>query len=275
MDASLAGLVRAGTITMAAAETRSSPAGRAAPPGRARPTTLADARWPPDGRRDLHLQGRRRRRHARRRARSPAPSEDAVTEELQGPRPQGHGPRREEVRLKMEHLARAEARQGRRADGHDAPAGDDDLLGHDAPARVLRARGPDREQEAQGDARRGPRGHRGRPRFSDALAKHPKVFNPLYVAMVRAGEAGGVLEESLDRIADQLEKDDALRRQVKARDGLPDRRADLRAVRPDRPDRVHRPRVRERLQGLRRRAAADHQVHRRRCPTSSRASGTS
>ena len=34
--------------------------------------------------------------------------------------------------------------------------------------------------------------------------------------MVRAGEAGGVLEQSLDRVADQLEKDDALRRQVKA-----------------------------------------------------------
>ena len=52
--------------------------------------------------------------------------------------------------------------------------------------------------------------------FSDALEKHPKVFNSLYVAMVRAGEAGGVLEESLDRVADQLEKDDALRRQVKS-----------------------------------------------------------
>jgi type IV pilus assembly protein PilC len=52
--------------------------------------------------------------------------------------------------------------------------------------------------------------------FSDALARHPKVFNPLYVAMVRAGEAGGVLEESLERISDQLEKDDSLRRQVKS-----------------------------------------------------------
>jgi type IV pilus assembly protein PilC len=51
--------------------------------------------------------------------------------------------------------------------------------------------------------------------FSDALAKHPKVFSPLYVAMVRAGEMGGVLEASLDRISDQLEKDDELRRQVK------------------------------------------------------------
>src|SRR3712207_4839027 len=52
--------------------------------------------------------------------------------------------------------------------------------------------------------------------FSDALEKHPKVFSPLYVSMVRAGEAGGVLEQSLDRVADQLEKDDALRRQVKS-----------------------------------------------------------
>jgi type IV pilus assembly protein PilC len=52
--------------------------------------------------------------------------------------------------------------------------------------------------------------------FSDALEGHPKVFSTLYVAMVRAGEAGGVLEESLDRIADQLEKDDSLRRQVKS-----------------------------------------------------------
>ncbi len=34
--------------------------------------------------------------------------------------------------------------------------------------------------------------------------------------MVRAGEAGGVLEESLERISDQLEKDDELRRQVKS-----------------------------------------------------------
>jgi type IV pilus assembly protein PilC len=37
--------------------------------------------------------------------------------------------------------------------------------------------------------------------FSEALGKHPKIFSPLYVAMVRAGEAGGVLEESLDRIS--------------------------------------------------------------------------
>jgi type IV pilus assembly protein PilC len=52
--------------------------------------------------------------------------------------------------------------------------------------------------------------------FSDALGNQPKIFSPLYVAMMRAGEAGGVLEESLERVADQLEKDDNLRRQVKS-----------------------------------------------------------
>jgi type IV pilus assembly protein PilC len=52
--------------------------------------------------------------------------------------------------------------------------------------------------------------------FADALARHPDIFNELYVAMVAAGETGGILEETLKRVADQLEKDDSLRRQVKA-----------------------------------------------------------
>jgi type IV pilus assembly protein PilC len=52
--------------------------------------------------------------------------------------------------------------------------------------------------------------------LSDALRKHPKIFNELYTAMVDAGETGGILDETLRRVADQLEKDDALRRQVRA-----------------------------------------------------------
>jgi type IV pilus assembly protein PilC len=52
--------------------------------------------------------------------------------------------------------------------------------------------------------------------FSVALSRHPKVFSPLFIAMVRAGEIGGVLEDSLVRIADQLEKEDNLRRQVRS-----------------------------------------------------------
>jgi type IV pilus assembly protein PilC len=52
--------------------------------------------------------------------------------------------------------------------------------------------------------------------LSDALERHPKVFNPLFVAMTRAGETGGVLDSALERVADQLESADSLRRQVRA-----------------------------------------------------------
>jgi type IV pilus assembly protein PilC len=52
--------------------------------------------------------------------------------------------------------------------------------------------------------------------LSDALARHPKIFDPLFVSMTRAGETGGMLDESLIRVADQLEKADSLRRQVKS-----------------------------------------------------------
>jgi type IV pilus assembly protein PilC len=52
--------------------------------------------------------------------------------------------------------------------------------------------------------------------LSDALEKHPKVFSKLYVSMVRAGELGGILDEVLNRLAMQLEKDDSIRRAVKS-----------------------------------------------------------
>jgi type IV pilus assembly protein PilC len=52
--------------------------------------------------------------------------------------------------------------------------------------------------------------------LSDAMSRHPKVFSQLFVAMTQAGETGGVLEGSLMRVADQLQKDAALRRQIKS-----------------------------------------------------------
>jgi type IV pilus assembly protein PilC len=52
--------------------------------------------------------------------------------------------------------------------------------------------------------------------LSDAMSRHPKVFNPLFVAMTQAGETGGVLEGALRRVADQLEKDASLRRQIRS-----------------------------------------------------------
>jgi len=51
--------------------------------------------------------------------------------------------------------------------------------------------------------------------LSDALSRHPKVFNTLFVNMVRAGEAGGVLDIILDRLAKFLERAQKLRSTVK------------------------------------------------------------
>lgn len=46
--------------------------------------------------------------------------------------------------------------------------------------------------------------------LSDSIAKYPKIFSPVYVSMVHAGEIGGILDEVLNRLADQLEKDSEL-----------------------------------------------------------------
>lgn len=52
--------------------------------------------------------------------------------------------------------------------------------------------------------------------LSQALAKHPKAFNRLYVSMVRAGEIGGALDSVLLRLAETIEKQVELRRKVKS-----------------------------------------------------------
>ena len=52
--------------------------------------------------------------------------------------------------------------------------------------------------------------------LSQAMAEHPKVFNHLYVAMVRAGETGGVLDDSLNRLAEMLEKSMYLKQKIKS-----------------------------------------------------------
>ena len=52
--------------------------------------------------------------------------------------------------------------------------------------------------------------------FSEALQKHPKVFNKLYYSMVSAGEKGGLLAEILARLATYLENTARLRKKVKS-----------------------------------------------------------
>jgi type IV pilus assembly protein PilC len=52
--------------------------------------------------------------------------------------------------------------------------------------------------------------------LEQAMERHPRVFDRLFRAMVRSGEQSGRLDEALDRIAYQVEKQDALRRQVKS-----------------------------------------------------------
>lgn len=52
--------------------------------------------------------------------------------------------------------------------------------------------------------------------LSESMAKHPKIFDKLYVNMVRAGELGGVLETVLNKIAEFLEKREALKGKVKS-----------------------------------------------------------
>ncbi|HEX8690465.1 MAG TPA: type II secretion system F family protein [Solirubrobacterales bacterium] len=52
--------------------------------------------------------------------------------------------------------------------------------------------------------------------LEQAMERHPDVFDRLFCAMVRSGEQSGRLEDALDRVAYQVEKADALRRQVKS-----------------------------------------------------------
>jgi type IV pilus assembly protein PilC len=51
--------------------------------------------------------------------------------------------------------------------------------------------------------------------FADALAEHPKVFDELFIQLVRAGEIGGILDTILNRLGAYIEKNEKLKRRVK------------------------------------------------------------
>ncbi len=52
--------------------------------------------------------------------------------------------------------------------------------------------------------------------LSDSMARHPRVFPPIFINMVRAGETGGVLDEVLSRVADHFENEAALNAKIKS-----------------------------------------------------------
>lgn len=55
----------------------------------------------------------------------------------------------------------------------------------------------------------------GKP-LADSFSKYPRIFSEVYVNMVRAGEAGGILDEILKRIATQVEQDSSMRKKIKS-----------------------------------------------------------
>ena len=57
--------------------------------------------------------------------------------------------------------------------------------------------------------------------LGDTLAKYPNVFSDVYINMVRAGEAGGILDEILKRLAAQVEKDATIRKKIKSASAYP------------------------------------------------------
>lgn len=52
--------------------------------------------------------------------------------------------------------------------------------------------------------------------LANALGKYPRVFSPVYINMVRAGEAGGILDKILGRLANQVEQDMRMRKKIKS-----------------------------------------------------------
>ncbi|MFA6356489.1 MAG: type II secretion system F family protein [Candidatus Omnitrophota bacterium] len=57
--------------------------------------------------------------------------------------------------------------------------------------------------------------------LSESMSKYPRIFNGLYISMIKAGEKGGALDEVLYRLADYREKEDELRRKIQAAAAYP------------------------------------------------------
>lgn len=57
--------------------------------------------------------------------------------------------------------------------------------------------------------------------LADAMAKHPDVFSDIYVNMIRAGEAAGIVDDILKRLANQVEKNASMRKKIKSASTYP------------------------------------------------------
>ncbi|CAA9521791.1 MAG: Type IV fimbrial assembly protein PilC, partial [uncultured Solirubrobacteraceae bacterium] len=208
------------------------------------------------GRRDLPLQGGRPHRPSAEggdRGRLQAGRHRAA----QAARAHGHGRRGEALRPLHGDRA-ALAHQGGRPHRHDAPARDHGVVGHDAPALVPRPRGPDREQEAQAGRRGGPREHRGRPPALRRPREAPQGLRPA-LRLDGPRRRGRRRARGVPRPHGRPAREGRLPPPPgQERDDVPDRRPLVRGHRPLRPHHLHRPGLRGRLRGLRRRAADDH-----------------
>ena len=89
--------------------------------------------------------------------------------------------------------------------------------------------------------------------LEQGMERYPKVFDRLFRSMVRSGEQSGRLDEVLDRIAFQVEKQDALRRQVKSAMMYPALVFGFAVDRADRDRRLRDPDLRQHLRRTRRR----------------------
>lgn len=85
--------------------------------------------------------------------------------------------------------------------------------------------------------------------LSEAMGQHPELFPDIYVGFVKAGEIGGVLQESFIYIAEWLEREGAARQRLRLRSSL--HRLARQAVRPT-PDMVHDEQVAAAIEGSRR-----------------------
>ena len=111
--------------------------------------------------------------------------------------------------------------------------------------------------------------------LSEAIARHPRIFSRLYISMVEAGEAAGILDVVLDRVALQIEKETQDQAARQGRDDVSADGARVRDARPDRHAAVPRPDLRRDLRAARRRPADADEGGREGVRTSSGTTGTS